>query len=116
MGDITTRRNKNGSISYLARVRRRGTKTLSASFSRKTDAKRWLIETENAVIEGRYFDCTKDRKHTLGEAIERYLLDYPTDGIRKNHLKLWNRSLADRISSVTAKSILPQLLKTSLTG
>ena len=93
MSAIIERKTKDGSISYLARVRRRGAKTVSATFHRKTDAKIWIAQTEVAILDGRYFDRQEERKHTLGEAIKRYLADYPSHLNRQSQLKKWNQEL-----------------------
>jgi integrase len=45
----------------------------SATFVRKTDARRWAEETEAAIRDGRYFAASESRRHTLAELIDRYI-------------------------------------------
>jgi integrase len=54
-------------------VRVRGFPPQTATFARKTDAKRWAEQTEAAIHEGRYFTTNEARRHTLGDIIDRYL-------------------------------------------
>src|SRR3990167_10312428 len=62
-----------GSAQYRVRVRLRGFSPQTASFKRLTDAKKWVQQTESAIREGRHFKTVESRKHTLKEAIERYI-------------------------------------------
>ena len=59
-------------ISYRARVRVKGYPQITASFARKTDAKRWAAGIEADIHSGRYFPETH---HTLSDAIKRYFYD-----------------------------------------
>ena len=36
---------------------------------------RWFQQTEAAIREGRHFKTTEAKKHTLGQLIDRYILD-----------------------------------------
>ena len=65
MATILTRKNGKGEITYFARVRRKGFKTSCATFSRKTDAQRWISELEQAVRENRYFERVEGKRHTV---------------------------------------------------
>ena len=49
--------------SYRARVRVKGYPQITASFARKTDAKRWAAGIEADIHSGRYFPETH---HTIG--------------------------------------------------
>jgi len=69
---IDERKSKNGKITYRARVRLKGYPLQTATFDRKTDARKWIAATESAIREGRHFKTSESKKHTLGEAIERY--------------------------------------------
>jgi integrase len=74
MATIIRRPGKNGQTSYRAQVRRKGSPTLSASFTKLSDAHKWVQVTEAAIIEGRHFKTAEAKRHTLAEAIDRYLL------------------------------------------
>ena len=75
MATITPRKSKDGSASYQVKVRLKGHPTASATFSRKTDARRWAQETETHIREGRYFSSTEARKRSVADLIDRYLAD-----------------------------------------
>ena len=55
MAVIQERKDKNGKIRYRALVRLKGYPAQSATFERKTDAKKWGQDTESAIRHGRYF-------------------------------------------------------------
>ena len=71
MATITKRENADGSTSYQVKIRLKGHPAQSASFERLTDAKRWASSTESAIREGRHFNTSEAKRHTLGELIER---------------------------------------------
>jgi len=41
-----------------------------------TDAKRWVVQTESAIREGRHFKDVEAKRHTLNNAIERYVREF----------------------------------------
>jgi integrase len=61
-----------GKIVYRVRVRRKGSATQTATFSKLSDAKKWAQVTEGAVLEGRLFQAPEAKKHTLSNLIDRY--------------------------------------------
>ncbi len=73
MATIQKRRGKNGSVTFRAQVRLRGSPPESATFENKTAAKHWVTSTEAAIREKRHFRSTASKKHTLGELIEQYM-------------------------------------------
>jgi len=75
MANINKRVASDGSISFQARVRLKGYPEQAATFERLTDAKRWVQDTEAAIRDGRHFKTTEAKRHTLGELIDRYLLE-----------------------------------------
>jgi integrase len=44
-----------------------------ATFHRLTDARKWVQKTESDIREGRYFKSSESKKHTLAEAVDRYI-------------------------------------------
>lgn len=72
MASIQGRKDGNGKVRYRVQIRLKGHPTESATFDRKTDAKRWAQQTESAIHEGRHFKSAESKKHTLGELLERY--------------------------------------------
>ena len=75
MANINERKQKNGKTVYRVRVRVKGHPLQTATFDRKTDARRWASSTEAAIREGRHFKTTEAKRHTLGEMIDRYIRD-----------------------------------------
>src|SRR5688572_4303396 len=69
---IQERQNSDGTITYRAQVRLRGHAPISKSFTRRTDAKRWIEETKTAIRNGTVTSTDAERT-TLKEALERYL-------------------------------------------
>ncbi len=75
MAYIQERKTDDGKIHYRVQVRLKGFPTQSATFERKTDAKKWAQQTETAIREGRHFKFVEAKRHTLGELVDRYLRD-----------------------------------------
>ncbi len=65
MATVQTRTNKAGKTSYRVQIRLKGHPTQAATFSRKTDARRWAAQTESAIREGRHFQGTEAKRHTM---------------------------------------------------
>ena len=112
MASIQERKSKDGKVSYRAQVRLMGHPPQSATFDRKTDAKRWISETEGAIREGRYFKTNESRKHTLGEMCDKYAqLVLPAKGAsmqrsQKQQLEWWK----SRIGKYTLAEVTPALI------
>ncbi len=75
MAVIQERKTSEGKTRYRVLVRLKGYPAQSATFDRKTDARKWAQHTEAAIREGRHFKTAEAKKHTLGEMIDRYLGD-----------------------------------------
>lgn len=75
MASIKELPDKDGKIRYHVQVRIKGSPPQYASIKRKTDAERWIQQTESAIREGRHFKTTAAKKHTLGQLIDRYMSD-----------------------------------------
>lgn len=75
MASIEKRKTADDQITYRVKIRLKGFPTQTATFERLTDARRWVQQTESAIREGRYFKTTESRRHTLEEAIDRYIRD-----------------------------------------
>jgi integrase len=72
MANIEKRISQAGLISYRVLIRLKGYPAQSATFKRITDAKRWELQTEAAIREGRYFQVSEAKKHTFNELVSRY--------------------------------------------
>ena len=93
--------------SYRARVRTKGYSEISASFARKTDAKRWAAGIEADIHSGRYFSETH---HTLSDAIKRYSDQYLPQlkdaAKRSQHLSWWDNQIGHiRLSNIKSDTI-----------
>ena len=99
----------NQRASYRVMVRLQSRPTQYATFKRKTDAKHWGQQTEEAIREGRYFATAEAKKHTLAELIERYereVLSQKSESKRRDqerHLRWWKDRIGTRtLSDVTS--------------
>ena len=73
MGFIRERKLKNGSTRFQAEIRLKGiSKSVTAVFDRKTDAKTWIQKVEADIRCGRQQLYSEGRRHTFAEAVERY--------------------------------------------
>jgi len=66
---------KRGTKGWEAQVRIRGFKPLTRSFKTKADAVHWANEREAEVRKGVYVDTRSLRSETLGDLLNRYLLE-----------------------------------------
>lgn len=57
----------------VGRASLKGAPQVSASFARKTDARKWAQDTESAIRDGRYFKASAAHRYTLAETIDRYV-------------------------------------------
>lgn len=73
MASIQKRISKDGKPSYRAQVRRKGSVPLTMTFDRKTDAKKWAEDREAEIRQGKHFPYAEAKKHTVGDAIDRYI-------------------------------------------
>lgn len=113
MAYIQEREQQDGSISFRVQVRLKGFPMQTASFSRKTDAKKWGQQTEAAIREGRHFKTSAAKKHILSEVIDRYMHDIlpmkPKSEKKQRAQLIWwkeqlgDYSLADLTSSLIAE-------------
>ena len=114
MAAIQTRKGKSGATSYRVIVRLKGHPTQTATFRRKTDAKRWAQQTEVAIREGRYFSTCEAQKRTLAELIDRYIEEVvpttrKTSRDQRNltaHLRWWS----ERLGAYTLAKITPAMI------
>ncbi len=97
MGTIRSRTTNSGEPRYQAIVKLKGSRFERATFRRKTDAKRWIQDTESAIRDRRYFKTTEAAKHTTKQLLDRYEeLELPklkSGPDRVTHLNYWRESL-----------------------
>ncbi len=108
MATIQERKTETGEVTYRVMVRLKGYPLQTASFARKTDAKKWASQTEAAIREGRHFKTTEAKRHTLKELINRYIRDVlpnkpKSEAKQKNQLIWW----ADQLGAYALSDITP---------
>lgn len=111
MARIKTRTVSDGTLRYTAEIRLKGNAPQTATFKRLTDARKWIQNTESAIREGRHFKTSEAKKHTLSDAIDRYLLDILPVKFKPNERRIrlpilnWWRSQIGycRLSDLSAK-------------
>lgn len=118
MATIQKRVDSKGNVTYRAQVRLKGFPPQSATFTRLTDAKKWVQDTESAIREGRYFKTTEARKHTLNDAIQRYREQFPETVGKNSHLEWWSGRIGMYVLADITRALLSQCrdeLRTSKT-
>jgi len=111
LATIRERKTGKGEPRYQVVVRLKGFPPQTATFSRKTDAKKWAQHTEAAIREGRHFKTTEAKKRTLAELIDRYIRDIlptkPKSALKQaRQLEWWK----DEIGFATLADATPSLI------
>ena len=111
MAVIEKRIAPDGVPSFRVKIRLRGHRPKSATFTSLTDARRWAQKEEADIRRGLKFDDHHAQNHTLSDAIAEYRA-YPAHKMkpkqveqRKKHLEWWEKELG---SLRLAEVILPQ--------
>jgi len=97
MATIEKRKTSKGNVRYRAVIRKKGYPVQRQTFARRTDATRWVKQTEAEIEQGIHLKSVEAKKHTLDELIERYIEFYIADN-RKDRkripqLKWWQSQL-----------------------
>lgn len=110
MATIQTRTTSQGQTKHRVLIRLKGYPPQSATFDRKTDAKRWAQKTEAAMREGRHFKSLEAARHTMADMIDRYLETIlpgkKSARDQKRHLQWWRKALG----SYLLKDVTPSLI------
>lgn len=99
MATIQERTTSTGETRYRALVRIKGRPVQTATFPRKTDAKRWAQKTEADIRRGKYFAAGAAKRHTFAELVEQYLdhgladVSHRERVTRRRHLTWWKQEL-----------------------
>jgi integrase len=107
MAAIRERTDENGQKSYQAQVRIQGYPPRSKTFMRKTDAKKWAVQTETEIRTGMHIRQSQAGKHTAKEMLEKYKDEKLGDKAGKGkdqrtHLNWWIEQIGDyALSEVT---------------
>lgn len=75
MATIEKRILDNGTTVFRVKIRTRGHKAHSKTFSRMTDAKQYVRQVETAIDEGKFYRQLEGKKRTLAEAIDRFIAE-----------------------------------------
>jgi integrase len=110
---IQERLSSDGKKKYRALVRLKGFPPQSATFERKTDARKWAQDTESAIRDGRYFKTAEAKKHTVTELIDRYSKSVlPTKPKNSQnqiiHLRWWKNKIGYYFLSDITSSVISQ--------
>jgi len=103
MANFEERELRDGKTVYRVRVRLKGHPVETATFTRKTDAKKWAASTEAAIQEGRHFKTSESKRHTLGDMIDRYrnsVLPQKSASMQRDQwsqLEWWKGRLGDHL-------------------
>ncbi len=111
MATIRERKTSKGEPRFFVWVRLKGFPEQTATFSRKTDAKKWAQHTEAAIREGRHFKTTQAKKKTLAQLIDKYIKDVLPTKPKSTHkqttqLEWWK----DEIGVYTLAETTPAIL------
>jgi integrase len=93
MANIQTRPTASGGTRYRVQVRVKGFPPQIATFDRLSDAKRWAVQTEAALREGRHFKTAEAKRRTFSDLVERYKKIARLDRNRVQHLRWWESRL-----------------------
>lgn len=96
MGYIRERKLKNGSTRFQAEIRLKGiSKSVTAVFDRKTDAKAWIQKIEADIRCGRQQAYSSGKKRTFKEAVDRYFKEQSISVVKRGHLLWWQKELGN---------------------
>ena len=73
---------KNRGSRYRVRIRRQGHKMICATFDRKVDADAFVREYDTKERATKYLEAKESKKHTIAQAIDRYLKEDHLDQIK----------------------------------
>ena len=111
---IEERTTESGKKRYRVRIRLKGYPQESATFRRKTDAKRWAQDTEAAIRDGRYFKTRQAKKKTLADLVDRYIRDViPRKSAyqqtqQTRQLKWWKAKFGDYTLAHTTPALIAE--------
>ena len=121
MATIRAKHRLDGTTYYQAQVRIKGHPPQTASFERKTDAKRWGEQTEAAIRQRRYFGVFEAQLHTVAEMIDRFISEVLPNRPRQrrhlsSHLAWWKSEVGVHLLSELTPSLLSSARDKLLNG
>ena len=121
MGTIKKKESK-GKTYFYAEVRRKGLPPAYKSFRRLTDAKTWIQDVEASIRAGRYQPQTEAPRHTLAEAIDKFIEEeMPRRGLlsaadQKRQLLWFKEEIGWKLLSDVSPSLLSTVRSKFLSG
>jgi len=112
MATIIRRPGPQGTV-YRVQIRRKGHPSLSATFTTKTEARKWAKATEGDIHSGKQIN-KPPAQHTLAEAIDRYLIEVlphkrpSTQPGQARQLRWWRK----RLGRVWLEDVTPAMSRT----
>lgn len=94
---------------YFVEIRLKGQRPVRRSFRRRTDARRWAVQTEAAIRERRYFRTVEAERHTFAELVDRYLREVQPAPARQAQLAWWRERWGDRVLADLGKADITEL-------
>lgn len=108
MATIKARKDKNGKTRFQVIIRRKGYPTQTATFLRKTDARKWEQDIESAIRDGHHFKTSKAKKHTLNEMIDRYLAQQQISKCTRAQLEWWKKAIGSCLIADVSPSYIAE--------
>lgn len=116
MANIEKTISQNGTLRFRARVRIKGFPPKSATFSKKSDAHKWALATENELRERKHFRYIGEDKFTVAQIIDRYLKDVlpfkdkleRSKSTEFHQLQWWKQQLGDFKLNELRRSIIAE--------
>jgi integrase len=110
MGTIVRRVGRSGAVKYKVQVVHRGHAAVYGTFKKLTDAKAFAAKEETRINEGAGANVRASRRHTLADAIKRYVdtvVDARDDQSTKRHYAFWTERLGHvRLANLTADMLV----------
>lgn len=112
MGTLEIRTGKSGKPSYRAKVRVAGFGQQTKTFSKKTDAEKWMVIQEAAILEGKAPATALSKKRTLQNLLDEYErhleISRPAHlRLVRHHLRWWAQEYGQtRLSEFKAHTVL----------
>lgn len=111
MGTIREYKKEDGSITFHAEIRLRGYPPQRESFRTKSRAKQWIQDTESALRDGRHFQTSESKRHTVGDLIDRFinqwLIKFPERIKKQSALLSWWK---ERIGHLNLSDLRPSII------
>lgn len=95
--------------SYRVKVRLRGEKPRTRTFTRLTDAKAWAAKTESDLGHGVFVPATADRRRTLADLIDKFREEVPEKADKPNQ-ETYTNWWREHYGYVTLDKLKPEVI------